>query len=114
MVAGREGRQEKGIVCWTWGPDSSFSAQASAALGEIREDHELEWFRLEEGALGRAKEKHSGFTTIGGFAQPLIPSFISCHKLDRLNSLVGVRVSPYFLISGIINDIYTSVLSMCL
>lgn len=65
MVAGRRGRQEKGIVCWTWGPDSSFSAQASATLGEIREDHEMEWV-LDLGTLGRAKEKHSGFTAIGG------------------------------------------------
>lgn len=43
MVAGRGGRQEKGIVCWTFVPDSFFSAQATAALGEIREDHGLEW-----------------------------------------------------------------------
>lgn len=41
--------------------------------------------------------------------------FISRHKLHGLNSLVGVRVSPYWdSSSDIINYIYMSVLSMCL
>ncbi len=42
----------------------------------------LNGFGLEESTLGRAKEKQSGFTAIGGREQPLIPSFISCHKLQ--------------------------------
>ncbi len=79
----------------------------------------LTGFGLEEGTLGRAKEKQSGFTAIGGREQPLIPSFISCHKLHSLHSLVGVCVCVCFSILGffntvVINYIYTYLLSMSL
>ena len=39
-------------------------------------------FGCDEGAQGRAKEKHSGFGAV--------PSFIPCRKLHCLNSLLGV------------------------
>lgn len=52
-------------------------------------------FRFDEGALGRAKKKHSGFCTV--------PSSIPCHKLHSLNFLVGVFAILVLLISGIIN-----------
>lgn len=41
-------------------------------------------FGLEEGMLGRAKEKQSGFSTI--------PSFISRYKLHGMNSVLAVLV----------------------
>lgn len=80
MVAGRGGRQEKGITRWTRSPDLFFSAQASVALGDIREDHRLErvWTTEENAWEGPrektqrfhfyrwAKEKTGGFTAIGG------------------------------------------------
>lgn len=43
-------------------------------MGEIREHRGLEGFGSDEAALGRAKEKHSGFSTV--------PSFIPFHKLQ--------------------------------
>lgn len=61
VVAGRGGRQEKGIVCWTWGPDSSFWAQTCAAEGEIREDHGLEWVWTWRGNAGQGQGKAKWF-----------------------------------------------------
>lgn len=56
------GRQEKGTVFWTCGPDSSFSARASAALGEIREGQEMEWVWIrEEQNAGQGQGKAERF-----------------------------------------------------
>lgn len=57
-------------------------------------------FGLEEGTLGRAKEKQSGFSAIA--------SFISRYKLHGMNSVLAVLV---FIITGIINYTWMSVLS---
>lgn len=75
-------------------------------LLRVKLERTMGWngFGPEERTLGRAKAKHSGFSPI--------PSFISCYKLHRLNSLVGVRCHP--CVSHFRDNKRLFVLSLCL
>lgn len=57
------------------GPDSSFPAQASAALGEIREDQEMEWVWIrEEQNAGQGQGKAEWFDCFRRLRAALRPS----------------------------------------
>lgn len=68
-ICGRETGKGNGFL--DAGPDSSFPAQASAALGEIREDQEMEWVWIrEEQNAGQGQGKAEWFDCFRAALRP--------------------------------------------
>lgn len=72
-ICGRETGKENSFL--DAGPDSSFPAQTSAALGEIREEQELEWVWIrEEQNAGQGQGKAEWFDCFRRLTAALRPS----------------------------------------